>query len=106
MIKEFSPGPSRNSITRYCSPSVVSAVLERLDDARMLDLGERFRLRVGFLSPLKRASNSAVFFAIENLQPHDLAGLAVAGLVELRHRARNGLAQQRKPRAHVDAVRR
>ena len=51
---------------------------------------------------MKRASKRVGLRLIQNLQADDLVGLAIAGHVEIRHRARNRFAQDLVPAGDID----
>src|SRR5437867_1733208 len=56
----------------------------------------------GLLQPLEALFKSVGLLLIEDLEADDLAALAIAGHVEFRHRARNGLAEQLETLAHLE----
>ena len=101
MISELRPGPSRNSITRNCSSFVVMPCAIRVDDPRMLERRGDFALG-GFVEPFEAGLQGVGLGLIQNLQADDLLGLAIAGHVEVRHRAGDRFAEDRVPAGDVD----
>src|SRR5262249_49867625 len=75
----------------------------RFDDSRMDQLHRD--LAFGrLLEPLEASFERGALFRIENLQAHDLAGLAIFAHEKIRHRAADRFAQQLEPVRHIDAA--